>query len=307
VPPAAGDARRWLGPTCAIVGVFGFSFKAILVKLAYAAGTNDPITLLVLRMLYSAPLFAAMAWWAGRRPEARTLQREDWIALTGLGFLGYYLASLLDFIGLQYITVSLERLLLFTYPTMVVVLSALFLRRPITRVAAAALVLCYVGIALAFWSDFAVTSDREGTIIGSLLVLASALGYAVYLIVAGRSIARLGSLRFVAWAMLLSTAFIALQFMLTRPFSALAAPAPVQWLSVAMAVVSTALPTWLVAESIRRLGANTSSLIGSLGPIFTIGLGAMLLDEPVHLVQMIGAALVLAGVALVTFRPRPGR
>jgi len=302
--PALAAPQAWIGPLCAVTGVLGFSGKAILVKMVYLTAPVDPTTLLMLRMLYSAPLFAAMAWWAGRRAGARPLAPRDWLALAGLGFIGYYLASLLDFIGLLYITVSLERLILFVYPTIVVMLSAVFLRRPVTRVAIAALFLCYAGIALAFWGDLAVASDKHATIIGSLLVFASAIAYAVYLVAAGRVIARIGSLRFVAWAMLVSTAFIAVHFALTRPAAALAVPPRVHALSLAMAILSTVLPTWLVAESIRRLGANTASLVGSLGPVFTIGLGVWLLDEPLHAVQVVGAALVLSGVALVTLKPR---
>ena len=303
-PPAPSAGQRWVGPLCAVTGVLGFSGKAILVKMVYLTAPVDPTTLLMLRMLYSAPLFAAMALWAGRREHARALERRDWLALAGLGFIGYYLASLLDFIGLLYITVSLERLILFVYPTIVVLLSAAFLRRPITRVAIGALVLCYAGIALAFFGDLVIASDKRSTVIGSLLVFASAIAYAVYLVAAGRVIARIGSLRFVAWAMLVSTAFIAAHFALTRPLTALVVPARVHALSFAMAVLSTVLPTWLVAESIRRLGANAASLIGSLGPIFTIALGVWLLDEPLHALQIGGAALVLAGVALVTLKPR---
>lgn len=300
---ASPPGRGWIGPLCAITGVLGFSGKAILVKMVYLTAPVDPTTLLMLRMLYSAPLFAAMAVWAGRG-SGRPLERRDWIALAGLGFVGYYLASLLDFIGLLYITVSLERLILFVYPTIVVLLSAVFLRRPITRVAMGALVLCYAGIGFAFFGDLAIASDKRATIVGSLLVFASAVAYAVYLVAAGRVIARIGSLRMVAWAMLVSTAFIAAQFVLTRPLAALSVPPRVHALSLAMAVLSTVVPTWLVAEAIRRLGANTASLIGSLGPIFTIALGVALLDEPLHAAQLVGAALVLAGVALVTLKPR---
>jgi drug/metabolite transporter (DMT)-like permease len=289
---------------CAVLGVLGFSFKAILVKLAYQSAPADATTLLALRMLYSAPLFAAMAWWAGRRGGAAPLHVRDWLSVAGLGFIGYYLSSLLDFLGLQYISVSLERLILFLYPTIVVVLSAVFMRRPITRTAAGALVLCYVGIALAFWHDLGIATDRHATIVGGLLVFAGAFGYAVYLVCASRVIARMGSLRFVAWAMIVSTVFILVQFAITRPIAALAVPRAVHWIAAAMAVFSTVVPTWLVAESIRRLGANTASLIGSLGPVFTIALGVLILDEPINALQLVGAALVLVGVALVTLRPQ---
>jgi drug/metabolite transporter (DMT)-like permease len=296
-----GTARRWFGPACAILGTLGFSFKAILIKLAYAAAPVDAITLLALRMLYSAPFFVAMAWWAGRR--GGPIARRDLLAILWLGFLGYYLASLLDFMGLRYVTASLERLILYLYPTMVVLLSALFLGKPVTRRAVGALVLSYAGIALVFRHDAAV-GDSAATLVGGGLVFASALCYAVYLVSAGGVIGRIGSMRFTALAMLASTLFVLAHFAIARPLAALDVPASIHGLSIAMAIAATVLPTWLVAEAIRRLGANGTSLVGSLGPVFTIGLGALLLGESIHAIQLAGAALVLGGVALVTAKPR---
>jgi drug/metabolite transporter (DMT)-like permease len=284
--------------------VLGFSFKAILIKLAYRDDSVDAITLLTLRMLYSAPLFLAMAAWAQRAPGAASTSRADWMRLIWLGCIGYYLASLLDFEGLHHISASLERLVLFLYPTIVVVLSALLLGQPITRRAAAALVLSYAGIAFVVWHDLRFTGNTSATLIGCGLVFASAIFYALYLVQAGGVIARLGSLRFIAWAMLASTVFVVAQFLLTRPVSALAVPRSIHAISIAMAIFSTVLPTWLIAESIRRMGANAASLVGSLGPVFTIGLGAMILGEPVHAIQLAGAALVLGGVMLVTLQRR---
>ena len=233
-------------------------------------------------------------------PGIARMSTRDVRVLIGLGFIGYYLSSLLDFIGLQYVTASLERLVLFLYPTIVVVLSALFLGQPITRRAVAALVLSYAGIALAVFHDVRVTGDPRAIALGSALVFASAVGYAIYLVGATGIIGRLGPSRFIAWAMLAATAFISLHFVLTRPLRALAAPQSIQLLALAMAFFCTVLPTWMIAESIRRIGASTSSLVGSLGPMFTIGFGALLLDEPINLLQMIGVVLVLAGVMLVS-------
>ncbi len=297
---------RWIGPVCAVLGVLGFSFKAILIKLAYAWHPVDPVTLLALRMLFSTPFFVAMAWWSGRQPTAKPVTRRDWRALIWLGFIGYYLASLLDFMGLVYITAALERLVLFLYPTMVVLLSAVLRGRPITRRAVVALLLSYAGIAFVFAHDLSLGGDAAALWMGGALVFASAFAYALYLVDAGDVIARMGSLRFIAWAMLVSSMFVLTQFALTRDFALLNVPASIYGLSLAMAVFSTVLPTWLIAESIRRLGANTASLIGSLGPGFTIGLGALILGEAVHGVQLFGAALVLVGVALVTLRPARG-
>jgi drug/metabolite transporter (DMT)-like permease len=295
---------RWIGPVFAIVGTLGFSFKAILIKLAYAWHPVDAITLLALRMLYSAPFFVAMAWWAGR--GASPIERADVVRLLWLGFVGYYLASLLDFMGLQYITAALERLVLYLYPTLVVLLSALVYRTPIGRRAGIALAISYAGIVLVFWHDLNVIGDTRALALGGGLVFGSALAYALYLVGSGGIIARLGSMRFIAWAMLGSTGFVLAQFVLTRPVAALDVPFSIHALSLAMAVFATVLPTWLVAEAIRRLGANQTSLVGSLGPVFTIALGAMILGEPTHPIQIAGAALVLGGVLLVSKqRQRP--
>lgn len=298
-------SRPWVGPLCAVAGVLGFSCKAILIKLAYAWSPVDAVTLLTLRMAYSAPFFVAMAWWAGR--GAPPIARADGLRLCALGFIGYYLSSLLDFMGLKYISAALERLTLFLYPTIVVLLSAWLLGKPITRRMVVALVLSYAGILLAFWHDLQIGGDHAALATGGALVFASAVLYAIYLVVAGPVIARLGSSRFIAWAMLASTVFIAAQFALTRPWSALAVAPPIHLLSLAMAIGSTVVPTWLIAEAIRRMGANQTSLVGSLGPVFTIGLGALILGEPTHALQLVGAALVLGGVMLVSLKPGPAR
>ena len=298
------SSSRWIGPLLAIVGTLGFSFKAILIKLAYAWHPIDATTLLALRMLYAAPVFLAMAWWASR--GATPVSRPDLLRLVWLGLVGYYLASLLDFAGLKYITAALERLVLYLYPTMVVLLSAALYGKPVGRRALLALALSYAGIVLVFWHELRVIGDTRSLAIGGSLVFASAFCYALYLVGAGGVIERLGSMRFIALAMLASTVFVLAQFLLTRPLGALDVPLRIHLLALAMAVLSTVLPTWMIAEAIRRIGANTSSMVGSLGPVFTIGLGAMILAEPTHAIQLAGAALVLAGVLLVSLKPKPG-
>jgi drug/metabolite transporter (DMT)-like permease len=301
----AGLRRRadLVGPAFAIIGVLGFAFKAIIIKIAYAWTPIDAVTLLTLRMIYSVPFFAVMAWWASRTRRAQPLTRRDWLAIAWLGFIGYYLSSLVDFMGLQYVTAALERLMLYLYPTIVVVLSAIFFKQRITGRIVVALILSYAGILLVFARDLDVAGDRAALWLGGGLVFAGAFLYACYLVGAGPVIARLGSLRFIALAMLASALFIFAHFLATRPLTALLVPLRIHLLSLLMAVFSTVLPTYLIAEAIKRMGANRTSLLGSLGPLFTIGLGAWLLDEAVHWVQLAGAALVLAGVALVTLRP----
>jgi len=302
-------ARRggapWIGPAMAIVGVLGFSFKAILIKLAYAWAPIDAVTLLALRMIYATPFFLLIALWSKRRRGMPPMARRDWTAILWLGFIGYYLASLVDFMGLQYVTAALERLMLYLYPTIVVVISALFLKQRITGRILLALALSYAGILLVFARDLSLAGDAHALWLGGALVFASSLLYALYLVGAGPVIARLGSLRFIALAMLTSAVFVFLQFVATRPVSALVLPVRIQLLTLAMAVFATVLPTYLIAEAIKRIGANRTSLVGSLGPVFTIGLGFWILGEPLHWIQLGGAALVLTGVALVTLEVHP--
>lgn len=296
----APSGSPWVGPALAVVGVLGFSFKAILIKLAYAWAPIDAVTLLALRMAYATPFFALMAYFSSRRSRAAPIERGDRIRILWLGFVGYYLASLVDFMGLQYVTAALERLMLYIYPTIVVVLSALFFKQPITGRVVLALAVSYAGILLVFARDLSFAGDPGGLWIGAALVFAGSFLYAVYLVGAGPVIARLGSARFIALAMLASAAFVFVQFLATRPLHALAAPLRIQLLSLTMAIFSTVLPTYLIAEAIQRIGASRTSLLGSLGPVFTIWLGWVILGEPAHWIQLAGAALVLGGVALVT-------
>ncbi|MFZ5594598.1 MAG: DMT family transporter [Pseudomonadota bacterium] len=288
-----------IGAAYAFLAAVGFSGKAVLVKLAYRHGV-DAVTLLALRMLFSLPFFAAMAIWSARASGTVALVGRDWRALVFLGLLGYYLSSLLDFWGLVYITASLERLILFLYPTMVVILSALFLGRRITGGMAAALLLSYVGIALVFSADVAL--DQRDIVLGAILVFASTLTYAVYLIGSGQVIARIGPARFTGYALTVSCLAVVLHFMAANTPAALFQPLPVYAIALAMAIFSTVLPALLLAEGVRRIGADRTSLIGSIGPVATLMLAWLFLGESLSLAQMMGAALVLAGVLFVSLK-----
>jgi drug/metabolite transporter (DMT)-like permease len=289
-----------LGLLCAVLAAVGFSCKAILVKLAYRHGV-DAETLLALRMAFSLPFFIALGWIGARRASTRLTPRDGaW--LFGLGLLGYYLASYLDFLGLRFISAGLERLILFVYPTLVVLFSALWLGQPLTRRTLGALTLSYAGIALAVAHDLRLAGSVRDTVLGSGLVLGSALSYALYLVGSGRIVGRLGSTRVTAFASIVACGLAMGQFLLMRPLAALAQPEPVYALALAMALFSTVLPVWGVAEAIRRLGAGPVALTGSLGPVVTLLLAWLLLDEAIGIVQLAGAALVIAGVTVMARR-----
>jgi drug/metabolite transporter (DMT)-like permease len=291
-------AGVWL----AILAAFGFSLKAIFVKLAYASAPVEAVTLLALRMAFSLPVFL----WVGLRASrgAPTLAARDWLAIVTLGLLGYYGASILDFVGLQYITAGLERLILFTYPTLTLLLGALLYGEAIGRRAWLALGLCYAGIAAAFAHDLHQTAQSLAVWLGGAFVFASSLSYALYLSGSAKMLVRIGVARFTALAMLVSTAATLIHFFATQPIAALAQPWPIYGYGLAMAVLSTAIPVFAQSAAIRRIGAGRAVLIGTVGPLMTIALGWWLLGESISAWQLAGAALVVAGVILVSLRDR---
>lgn len=287
------------GLLLAAAGSIAFSGKAIIVKLAYRHGV-DAVTLIMYRMLFALPLFLAMVWWATHR--ARTpvapLTRRDWVGILGLGVSGYYLASFLDFWGLQYISASLERLILYLNPTLVLVLGWVVYRRRITGRQAGAMALSYAGVLLVFGHE--VRFDGWTTALGALLVFGSAVSYAIYLVYSGEMVKRLGALRLVGWATSVACLLCLLQFALLRPWSAAVVAPEVLWLSVLNAVACTAAPVVMVMMAIERIGSGLAAQTGMVGPLSTILMGVWLLGEPFDAWILAGTALVLAGVLWVS-------
>jgi len=299
-PPRPG--ALWPGLLLAALGAIGFSGKAIIVKLAYRHGV-DAVTLLMWRMLLALPLFLLLAWWAGRgRPR---LSARDWLDVLVLGFTGYYLASFLDFAGLAYISASLERLILYLNPTLVLLISVLCFHHRIQRRQVAALALSYLGVVAVFAHEL--HFEGRATLIGGALVFGSAVSYAVYLALSGRVVQRFGALRLTGLASSVACAFCLGQFLLLRPLSAAWVPEPVFWLSVLNATACTVAPVLMLMLAIARIGAPLSAQIGMVGPMSTLLMGALLLDEPLSAWILIGTGLVLAGVFLVGGGKRAGR
>ena len=286
------------GASLALLAALGFSLKAIFVKLAYPYGV-DAITLLALRMGFSLPVFL----WVGlaHQRAGASLAGGDWGRLFVLGCLGYYGASILDFWGLQFISAGLERLILFTYPTLTILIGVLFQGKPFSKREGVAVALCYIGIGFAFMHDLG-QGDSQSVWIGSALVFASSVSYALYLSGSGPMIARLGAMRFSALAMLMSSGVTLLHFAASQPLTAFIQPLPVYGWGLAMALFATVVPVFAQSAAIRSLGAGRTSLFGMVGPLLTIGFGWWLLEESISLAQMAGAALVLFGILLVSRR-----
>ncbi len=288
------------GLLLATLGAIAFSGKAIIVKLAYRHGV-DAVTLIMFRMLFALPIFALMAWWSSRGKPALT-RRDVW-GILGLGFTGYYLASFLDFAGLAYISASLERLILYLNPTLVLLLGLVLYKRHISRRQALGMAISYAGVAFVFGHE--IKLEGADAALGALLVFGSAVSYAIYLSFSGELVQRLGSLRLVGLATTVACVLCIGQFVLLRPLSAALTVAPeVIWLSVLNATLCTAVPVLMVMMAIERIGAGLAAQTGMVGPMSTILMGVLLLGEPFTGWVAAGTVLVVTGIFVFTSSPR---
>lgn len=296
----SAQGSRASGLVLALVGAIAFSGKAIIVKLAYRYGV-DAVTLIMYRMLFALPVFALMAWWSSRGQPALT--RGDWLGVLGLGVTGYYLASFLDFAGLAFISASLERLILYLNPTLVLLLGWLLYRRRFTPVQLAGMAISYCGVILVFGHE--VRLEGSNIAWGALLVFASAASYAIYLVYSGQLVKRLGSLRLVGLATTVACLLCLLQFVLLRPLgSALEVAPQVIWLSVLNATLCTAVPVLMVMMAIERIGPALAAQVGMAGPMSTILMSVLILDEPFTAWIAAGTVLVVAGIYVFTRQQR---
>ena len=300
---ATPHAGIWM----AVIGAILFSGKAIVIKLAYAYPVSAS-TLLAMRMLLSMPLFAIAWLWSERRNQQRTdnqqlaLSKHDMFKIVLAGLLGYYAASLLDFMGLQYISAGLERLILFTYPSIVLLLTCIIQRTLPGWWPVLAMIISYCGLWVVYGHEASLNGEHAS--LGALLVLASSISYAAYLVLGGSLLKRLGTIRVTSLATLVSGTVILLQISIEQPWSVIwNQPAQVWGLSLINAIFCTVLPVLTVMMAIAKIGAAKVAQIGMIGPLSTIGMGTIILNESFTVWHLAGTLLVLAGVALLSFKP----
>ncbi len=314
------------GLVFALMGAVAFSGKAIVIKLTYRYGV-DAMTLIMLRMLFALPFFLIMAAWAEfqarripstgvgalvspqtsqsltfeDRPKRQfrvTLSAKDMREIAFLGFMGYYFSSFLDIIGLQYVSASLERLILYLNPTLVLILGWVFLKRRVSLKRGVAMGVSYLGLLVAFGAELAVSSSHVW--LGSGLVFMSALTYAGYMMLSERLLERIQSLRLVAWASSMACACCILQFTLFRSWQALSLPVEVLQLALINAIVCTVLPIFFVMKGIELMGGAITAQVGMIGPVSTLLMSFWILGEPLNAWIGLGTLLVLVGVFLVS-------
>lgn len=287
-----------------ILGAVFFSTKAIFVKLAFKSTGVDAVTLLTLRMLFSLPFYLVAAWMGSKKESAIALTKREWFFLILLGIFGYYLSSLFDFIGLQYVSAGLERLILFLYPTFSVLINTWIYKTKLNKTQIIALVLTYLGIGIAYFGEMKIDTSNPNFYYGSFMIFLCAITYSFYLVGTGRMVPKVGVTRYTAYAMLSATVGIFLHFLLTKNMQEIPFTPTLIWYTVALAVIATVLPSFLMSNGMKMIGSNNVSIITSIGTVSTIIQAHFFLGETIIFPQLIGTTLVIIGVLLIGWQSK---
>ena len=293
-----------VGFLIAFVGAILFSTKAIIVKKAFADVQVDALTLLAIRMVFSLPFYLIAAFFITTNKANIKLTGKEWMYIIALGLFGYYLSSLFDFIGLQYISAGLERLILFLYPSFAVLINAFFFKQEIKRIQGLALVITYIGIGIAYFGELQIDTGNPNFYWGSFLIFLCSVTYASYIAGSGYVIPKVGASKFTAYAMLTSTGGVLLHYLLRGQYDVLQHTEGLWWYGVLLALIATVIPTFMLSYALKKIGANNVAIISSVGPVSTIVQAHFVLGEPIFTEQVIGTVLVLIGVLLLSIKPK---
>ncbi|ALJ03763.1 permease [Pseudalgibacter alginicilyticus] len=287
----------WFGVGIGVLGVVLFSSKAVMVKLAYSYQV-DAISILLLRMLFSFPFYVIIAYLYRNSSNKVVVGRQDYFWVVFFGFVGYYLASYFDFVGLTYIKASLERIILFLYPTIVILLNKIFLKHPITKIQIGAIGLTYLGVVISFWDEVAIHGSH--IYLGGFFILLSAITYASYLVGSGWLIPKFGVMKFTAFAMIVSCICVFIHYSVVSEISLFSFSWEVYFLGFLIAIFATVIPSFLVSASIKIISSSNFAILAGIGPISTIILAAIFLNEVLTLLQFFGAIVVIVGILLIS-------
>lgn len=291
------------GFVISFIGAVLFSTKAIFVKLAFAETDTDAITLLALRMVFALPIYLAVAFLYSNRSSNIKFTNKQWLLVMAMGLTGYYLSSLFDFIGLQYISAGLERLILFLYPTFAVLLNAIFFKQKINKIQRIALALTYIGIGIAFFGELRLDNTNPNFLLGSFFIFLCAITFSIYLVGSGQLIPMVGATKFTAYAMTAAAVGVLSHYFAVgntvHHFST-----TLIWYGILLAIIATVIPTFLISNGLKKIGSNNVAIISSIGPVSTILQAHFILGEPLTLSQIAGTLLVISGVLLTGWRNR---
>ncbi len=299
----SSKSNYFLGFILTFIGSVLFSTKAIFVKLAFAASNVDALTLLALRMIFSLPFFIVVAFFYSNRQSNIRFTVKQWAYIIFLGFIGYYLSSLFDFIGLQYVSAGLERLILFLYPTFAVLLNAIIFKQPITTMQRFALLLTYTGIGIAYFGELRLDASNPNFYIGSFFIFLCSVTFAIYLVGSGRLIPIVGATKFTAYAMSAASVGVLSHYCIMRTGIPHMTPALLKY-SLLLAMVATVIPIFFMSNGLKKIGSNNVAIISSIGPVSTILQAHFVLKEKLIAAQIVGTVLVIAGVLFIGWKNR---
>jgi drug/metabolite transporter (DMT)-like permease len=285
------------------LGAILFSTKAVIVKKAFADIKVDALSLLAVRMLFSLPFYLLIGFYKTNQQQNVKLTAKQWWFLLLLGLMGYYVSSFLDFVGLQYISAGLERLILFLYPTITVLITTFFYRQKISTIQKIALAVTYAGIAIAFVGELRIDTGNPDFYIGSLLIFLCAITYGFFVAGSGQLIPQIGATKFTAYAMTVASLAVLLHYIVNGNFIVLQQHNDRFWLyGVLLAIVATVIPTFLISLGLKKMGSNNVAIISSIGPVSTIIQAHFILGEKIYTSQIVGTLLVIAGVVMIGWK-----
>jgi drug/metabolite transporter (DMT)-like permease len=288
-----------------LIGAILFSTKAIFVKLAFGSTHTDALTLLTLRMLFSMPFYVIAAFLVTGQKDNVKMNRQQWMLVIALGIFGYYFSSLFDFIGLQYVSAGLERLILFLYPTFAVLINAYVFKQKMSGRQKLALLLTYAGIAIAYLGELNVDTSNPNFYFGSFMIFLCAITYSIYIAGSGKVIPLIGANKFTAYAMLSATLSIFIHFMVKGKIETLETGKELWLYGILLAIVATVLPSFMLSQGLKKIGSNNVAIISGIGPVSTIVQAHFVLGEKIFAAQIAGTVLVIIGVLLIGWRNKP--
>lgn len=285
-----------------LLGAILFSTKAIIVKLAFGSTHTDALTLLTLRMIFSLPFYIVAAFLVSGQKNNKNMNLKEWLLVITLGIFGYYLSSLFDFIGLQYVSAGLERLILFLYPTFAVLINAYFFRQKVSSIQRLALLLTYAGIAIAYLGELTIDTGNHSFYFGSFMIFLCSITYSIYIAGSGKVIPVTGANKFTAYAMLAATAGIFTHFLIKGNVKTLETGSTLWLYGIMLAVFATVLPSFMLSQGLKKIGSNNVAIISGIGPVSTIVQARFILGEKIFAAQIAGTILVITGVLLIGWK-----
>jgi drug/metabolite transporter (DMT)-like permease len=297
-------SSKWVGLSITFLGAIMFSTKAILVKLAFREVHIDVVSLLALRMFCSLPFFLLAAWWSSGA-DKDSLSFKEWLTVATLGLMGYYVSSWFDFVGLQFISAGLERLILFLYPSFTALINYFFFKQALGKRQRWALLLTYIGLAVAYYGEINLDAANPDFLLGSFLIFCCSITYAIYMAGTGRMVPKVGATRFTAYAMLSATMGVFIHFAFRHTLQDIHLSGGMWQYGILLAIISTVLPSFLISAGMKRIGSNNTAIVSGIGPVSTIIQANVFLGEKMHAGQIIGTMLVVSGVLLIGWKSSP--